>query len=209
MYCNITYCHYKHLHRTEGHFCKICKEYGHGIQYHTMQTSNYKIKCPLCRTENIIPSTQKLITGLNQLCIVCMVNHVNVFLPQCGHTNLCVDCVKKMDNATDFSTEHEPYFPETSQIIIDIKEHPEWTFNFERIFQGIDDMTEIHNESIKIFDLIPNQIFLCAYIGMGCCIYVKRDNINAEIKTFIMHSDAWGQYGYGACDVPELNRFEK
>ena len=49
------------------------------------------------------------------------------------------------------------------------------------------------------------KIFLCSYAGMGCYLFIKRDDIDTEIELFFMHSDSWGQYG--PSDVGELNNF--
>jgi hypothetical protein len=50
------------------------------------------IPCPLCRTMNYVPNKQKLISGLEATCSVCIDNKVEIYLPDCGHVCICNTC---------------------------------------------------------------------------------------------------------------------
>ena len=43
--------------------------------------------------------------------------------------------------------------------------------------------------------------------GMGCMMYVKRDDFKSKPEYFFMHSDSWGQYGVETDDRPKLAKF--
>jgi len=60
------------------------------------QQNFYNIKCPLCRKDNSISKSQNKIVGCDIECSVCF-EKADMFLPQCGHINICLDCIKKMD----------------------------------------------------------------------------------------------------------------
>ena len=57
----------------------------------------FKIECPLCRVKNVVREDQTTVYGINQDCVVCKENKVEVFLPICGHTCLCWKCINTMD----------------------------------------------------------------------------------------------------------------
>jgi hypothetical protein len=53
------------------------------------------VLCPLCRQENRVQPNQPTVRGDNLgECQVCLDKTVEVFLPQCGHTVLCWDCLR-------------------------------------------------------------------------------------------------------------------
>ena len=82
-YCTVANCKYKSLHITSGH-----KFY---VTYN-------KIKCPICNKINTIKSNHKKIFGLEEKCKICMINNIEAYLPQCGHTVMCFICMNKIKN---------------------------------------------------------------------------------------------------------------
>lgn len=56
----------------------------------------YEIICPTCRKENTVKKNQKKIIGSELECVVCL-EKANIFLPDCGHINICLDCIIKLD----------------------------------------------------------------------------------------------------------------
>jgi hypothetical protein len=52
-----------------------------------------------------------------------------------------------------------------------------------------------------------DQIYVMIYVGQGSYYYVKRYNMQSELKLFFMHSDKWGHYGQVNNDRPKLASF--
>lgn len=57
----------------------------------------------------------------------------------------------------------------------------------------------------KLVAQTSGKIYVINYIGMGCYIFYRRNGSDMPFDVFLMHNDAWGQYGYS--HVPELKRF--
>ncbi len=91
--CNFINCNYRNYHKTLGHECIICYEFGHISDNCEKKTKI--IKCPICRTDNNIRIKQKKIKGLNDECCICMENKVEVYLDICGHVCICYECFTK------------------------------------------------------------------------------------------------------------------
>lgn len=242
LHCTIPGCNYRYSHTNSSHICRICDEREHGpsscprrnsvpqpvlpIAQQSIQAQNksmsipdnsqyYQIKCPTCRTENIIPKSQKPIVGSSIDCIVCY-GQANMYLPQCGHINICLGCIKEIDKKSQNQNNNidhallPPEFQNNNHINIEPSErimvfgnHPERWFSLG--FDGIDNYDEAKEEAKNIFGIRQGKIFLCSYAGMGCHLFMRRDDTNAEIEVFFMHSDSWGQYRHS--EVGELNRF--
>lgn len=178
----------------------------------------YQIKCPSCRALNNIPVTQQLTIGHELSCIVCF-DKANIFLPRCGHINICLNCVKQMDilkennhpgidTIDQINIEHEnneinrlPIEP--SQKVTEIGENG--CFNFY-IYPG-DDMNELKRRANIIFENREDKVILCSHAGMGCHWFLKRESINSDVEIFFMHGDNWGQYSFDSSDVGRLNEF--
>jgi len=64
------------------------------------QTTGEKIKCPLCRTINIVPKNQNNVVGIEYKCSVCFDKNCEVFLPTCGHICLCGNCASTIATYT-------------------------------------------------------------------------------------------------------------
>ena len=59
-------------------------------------TTDYSIKCPICRTIN----TQKdilEIKGSNSKCIICYDNNVEIYFSKCKHSDICRECCNKLE----------------------------------------------------------------------------------------------------------------
>jgi hypothetical protein len=61
------------------------------------KTKFFFIECPICNTQNKISIYQKQIIDCSGKCCLCN-NNANMFLPDCGHINLCLCCVIKLND---------------------------------------------------------------------------------------------------------------
>jgi hypothetical protein len=120
MYCTVPLCRYPWSHINRAHHCSICGGNHSSIDCEqssesspsdendaappvgitcatvTGSTVGGTVKCPICRVDNQIPSNQAQVYGTTEQCVVCMNEHANVFLPQCGHVCVCINCVNKL-----------------------------------------------------------------------------------------------------------------
>ena len=62
-------------------------------------------------------------------------------------------------------------------------------------------------QAMKEFGKTHGKIFCILIAGMGCMMYVKRNDIDKPLQYFFMHSDSWGQYGEETSEVPVLEKF--
>ena len=88
-WCQDPKCKNKWNHTTMGH-CEIYEVPD------IRDITEIKVKCPTCKKDNIISSKQPKVFGISDKCIICTTNDVEVFFPNCGHTNLCYDCLEKL-----------------------------------------------------------------------------------------------------------------
>jgi hypothetical protein len=87
--CKMPNCKYKTLHKTEGHKCKKCANFGTNC---TCKKDEIKIKCPICRTVSSVQNIDDIkILGLSEKCKVCMDKEICIRLP-CKHTCICETC---------------------------------------------------------------------------------------------------------------------
>jgi hypothetical protein len=203
LHCNIVGCATRHTHTRESHICGKCSQRENCLP--NCENIYYTINCPSCRKNNKISQNQKLVVGLNIDCIVCAENKANVFFPECGHMNVCIECVNKICSLKkSFGDDsYDNNFVSPLPIIGEIGHDPQCLFNIG--FSGVDNYEEQIEKAKQIFATKTGKIFFCSYAGMGCHLFVKRNDINSDIEIFFMHSDSWGQYGQS--DVPELNAF--
>jgi hypothetical protein len=213
MHCTIPDCNYRYSHTNASHVCSICSQREHGEttcpyknqnqNQNQNQSEYYQIECPMCRTKNKVSKSQKPIVGASIDCVVCY-NKANMYLPQCGHINICLDCIKNIEKQKNNNTNHTNNIDiEPSQKII------EFGRSLNRIFylgtNGLGDNEMLKKRVKDIFGTRPGKICLCSDAGMGCLLFIRRHDVNADIEMFFMHSDSWGQYGYS--EVGELNNF--
>jgi hypothetical protein len=178
--CLFSGCDKYFTHTSEAHCCSNCNERLHGPNTcPKKQIKNYKLKCPLCKTNNIVSSKQTKILGLSESCCVCMDSNVNIFLPSCGHVCLCHNCMDKISEKDLINNEIEKE---------DILEEKYGT-NIELVKSTLKDYPS--------FMVLP--------MGMGCSLYIRRLNNNEQLEALFMHSDDWGQYSIDK--TPELNKF--
>lgn len=201
MQCTVEECDDRHTHTIFSHVCLICNQREHGSfscpQKNTISNKEnyYNIQCPTCKTDNYIHKTQKPIIGISIECIICH-GKSDMFLPQCGHVNICLECIKNNNISDNYDNRIKP-----SNKVKEFDSVPDRIFTF-----GYDDNHEKIKENAKIaFGTNRGKICLCSYAGMGCYLFIRRNDIDAEIEIFFMHSDSWGQYEYS--EVGELNAF--
>jgi hypothetical protein len=172
--CTRPKCLYKKLHTTDGHFCELCNAkhssynclLNHDFitrkELELNSISQSKIKCPKCRTYNEINESNYTSDEQSLECIVCTdKNKKMLFLPQCKHICVCIDCSHLMreniDNVQGLS--------------------PMNTYD------------EINSVAQKKFAKIPDKIYTTIYIGMGCNYLIRRDDIGHLSELWYYHSD--------------------
>lgn len=93
--CTIKDCEYSNYHTNDSHHCNICGE-RHAENQHKPPAVKYRINCPVCKKQNDVYSDQQKVFGISEICCVCLQNTVDTFLTSCGHTVMCMECIKKM-----------------------------------------------------------------------------------------------------------------
>ena len=115
-----------------------------------------------------------------------MEKNANVFFPKCKHINTCINCCYSLNkNKTYKKVSLEDKIISEDECLFNI--------DFDKIKE------ELKNNNDKIYIII--------YVGMGCNMYIRRNNMNESFELFFMHSDNWGQYGIQADDRPYLKLF--
>ena len=183
-HCTIDWCNSRDSHMNSAHHCELCKG-NHSatdcpqVLAHQFAIDDMILNCPICRTENRIPSTQKKVFGISEKCKICLTNVIEVYLPACGHTSICIECANKLDknDKQDYIDDEDDFEPGTKDEINDI----------------------LGDE--------PGKVYTKGYAGMGCVFYYKRDDIGQKLKRMFMHTDEWGQYGPNSDFRPNLFRF--
>jgi hypothetical protein len=60
-----------------------------------------KLDCPMCRKKNTVFFSKHRAYGITNKCNVCMVENIEIFLPECGHTVLCRNCCIRIGTQID------------------------------------------------------------------------------------------------------------
>uniref|UniRef100_A0A6C0IXM2 RING-type domain-containing protein n=1 Tax=viral metagenome TaxID=1070528 RepID=A0A6C0IXM2_9ZZZZ len=185
-YCKIKDCEHKKTHKTKSHECSICFSKNHSkLNCDKNPENNIKLECPLCLTSNNVSLIDNLIYGLEEKCKACMMNPVEILLPQCKHAVLCKDCCKEI-NSEKLNYE-----------IID-------ELNLINNFSFIKNIGDLFKKKTNI----PNPY--CKIVaGMGCILFVRKNINTNKFEGFFMHNDSWGQYGPKTDERPFLNDFIK
>ncbi len=97
--CSFSGCLTRQYHMNDAHHCMNCFQRNHSENTCPTNTiiKNFNICCPICRTNNIILSTQQKIKGLTDQCVICMELPTEIFLPNCGHVCICIKCAQRLD----------------------------------------------------------------------------------------------------------------
>lgn len=203
LHCDILGCKSKETHTRQSHVCSVCKQREQCSS--TCSENFYELKCPMCRTNNKISKQQAKVVGSEIECITCMTNKANMFFPNCGHMIMCNECVNNMLNTNNNTNENinqnQNQDIPPHQNVIDAMNNNLFTIGFS----GVGNYDEQIKKAKEIFGKKAGKIFFCSYAGMGCHLFVRRNDINSEIEIFFMHSDLWGQYGHS--NVSQLNTF--
>lgn len=103
--CTVFNCCSPTTHSTELHRCHFC---GDNHPEKDCPESNIRIEgdihldCPICRTNNIVKNdAKKVFIPGDTTCSVCLMNPIEVMLPNCGHVCLCMECCKRLDKEED------------------------------------------------------------------------------------------------------------
>lgn len=169
----------KKYHTMSSHECKFCQALHAETSCKFAPKFNI-IDCPLCSKKNCVPKDQKKIFGSTDVCKVCAINPVQIFLPECGHTVLCKECFCDIMGIEDATNESE----------------------FEHLYND-----QMKSEALGILKNIPGKVYCIINAGMGCSWFIRRKGVTAKLQKFFMHSDNYGQYGPGTDDRPKLEVF--
>jgi hypothetical protein len=185
MHCQFGSCNSQY-HTSAGHFCLLCFDRLHSAE--TCPSNNpvldIKLDCPICRCENIIRKDQPIIKGYNEQCAICMENQIEIFFPNCGHTCICLKCMKRLDKNTKYKNNNE------LDIFDDIRDES------VLIMQGYD-ITLIRST------LLDYPSYISIDEGMGCCTLIRKLNSNSPIEGLFNHSDD----GYSTEKMEKLKKF--
>jgi hypothetical protein len=184
--CTVPNCPTFWNHTTDAHHCKTCSSRTTDPECCEI---GFRIDCPVCKTNNFVHKKYAGIKGIDIECCVCYSIKADVFFESCKHINTCFECCKLLDPKKTYK---KFYFDTLNDRIYD-EIDCEFSINFNRI----------KNKTIQYND----KIYLKIPVGMGCCIYAKRDSKNENFKLFFMHTDSWGQYGIKSDERPYLKLF--
>jgi hypothetical protein len=224
MFCKVQDCRYPFGHVTKGHMCGTCRKFGHGqiecknpdsktylnqfnetlpdkkkctinncaySDYHITEAhfckkcrsfghdcnNIFEVECPVCREINKFDKNPQKIFGISNQCPICVSNTIDMIFPKCSHACVCLECFEKMKKIDTPPP---------------VSNHPAET----PVSVALGHMGNT-----------DGKIYLSINAGMGCAWYYRRDSAEAEIESFFMHSDNWGQYGPETDDRPKLDKF--
>jgi hypothetical protein len=156
-HCSFGGCLNSKTHTTDSHTCEKCNDRLHSESTCPTNIKQVNITCPICRKIN--RSTIKSYGSENK-CVACF-KEADIFLPECGHNCLCLDCSKKLDKNYNLGNLHdENKLIEHNYNILLIKSH-----------------------------LKEYPSYVIVHEGMGCCTLVRRLNSNSNIEGLFVHSD--------------------
>lgn len=169
LWCKFGGCVYHKLHTTEGHHCSKCDGRLHSMATCPTNPTNLidpviEIKCPICKQDNRVNKNQQKIFGLNDTCVVCLNDNVEIFFPTCGHVCVCYKCFKKLTN-----------------------------FHTLDVFNDIRDESILLKQKYDL-DKIKTQLkeypsYIIVYENMGCYSIIRRLNPRSELEGLFNHSD--------------------
>lgn len=82
--------------------------------------------------------------------------------------------------------------------------------NVKIIYTNCDDQklcTSDMVENVLLQFADTKNVYAEVCIGMGCSLYIKRNNLDNNLLVFMLHSDNQGQYGEDTNDLPKLKVF--
>jgi hypothetical protein len=104
------------------------------------------VLCPICRTDNSIYSPDDCkIFGIDQKCVVCTENTLDVLLPECKHACLCRRCFDILARTQQAGAADDLHY-----------------------------YANAVEETRPILDTAPDNRYIKVYAGMGCCIFVRK-----------------------------------
>lgn len=155
-HCLFGGCDNLETHTSESHICSNCNYRLHSIYTCPQIIKESKIPCPKCRTIN-----NKVFKtfGSENKCIICY-EQAQIFLSDCGHECLCLECSKKIDENKSFDYYDEKYLTDHNYNVSLIKTH-----------------------------LKEYPSYIIVYEGMGCYTIVRRLKSSSDIEGLFIHSD--------------------
>ena len=233
-YCKVMYCRFPYSHTTYGHYCSICKKYGHG----QMECNNIIKMNNLIKYDNKLPESEwcKFPNCFHKFyhkteahhCEKCNKrNHSkeNCHLNKKKYILKCPICninnVINLSKDKIFGLSEECKICHTNEINIHLskcghaclcldcmnklkKELP----NIERHIIDQHNIPEsLIKLSLKKFKYNNGKIYLKEFGGMGCIWFIRRKNLNSQLEAFFLHSDNQGQYGSETNHIPYMEEF--
>ncbi len=232
--CTVLSCYNKNFHKTIGHKCEQCKQFGHDAIYHQRpscdccsttghpQTSHPITNCPTSKNikhiqyaSNVfkLPIKDYITDNISFRCRIC---NGFVFSDACrqlhsSFSGTCVKCNKRVDAPIEFNCAHGACITCFKELVLDNfydTDNP-----ISSVIQGFPIPASLAQLIINKFkhvefDYYNKKGYAVFDAGMGCLFYAKRENggsLNLEI--FFMHSDSWGQYGPTTDHRPFLAHF--
>ena len=93
-HCSMAGCRYKESHTTQAHHCGRCLKNHSFVECPERALS---VQCPECRKQNKVKISQRP-AFVDKDCVVCLAKKAQVFFPECGHINCCLDCFRELPN---------------------------------------------------------------------------------------------------------------
>lgn len=91
MFCDRLNCDTPWSHTKDGHFCRVCCQFGDACTCVQLLSR----MCPTCkRVSGSINPLKKKFTGGE--CIICYESRAMVEFEECGHVNVCTECVLRL-----------------------------------------------------------------------------------------------------------------
>lgn len=183
--CTRAKCNNSTLHMTSGHICELCNKNTHSeanceqnnefiirkeTELHaTKKRKIIKLDCQICSVENYVNLTDDVVFGIDTLCKICCDNIVELRLPVCKHTMMCISCAivigteekQSYSNFTETQPIYDPILPEHN-----------------------DKENRIHTEFFNKCAGNDGKIFISIVVDAKSLWYAKRDGIG-ELPEFI------------------------
>lgn len=87
--CTIPGCNFRRFHTTTGHYCNICRTFGHGDEHH----ASVSVACPSCRQSQ--PKSSWIASFVDAECPICFEKRSIAISTVCRH-GFCTDCIERL-----------------------------------------------------------------------------------------------------------------
>lgn len=87
--CSVPNCRHSLYHKTNSHFCTVCRTYGHDCNAYIQRM------CPQCKLQSDVDTSMEIFTDVE--CIICFESKKKVVFSSCKHANVCKDCCERLN----------------------------------------------------------------------------------------------------------------